>query len=85
MIWSSVQKLCVCTFPAGATSQDKNLTSAPVNPLKWKSPDRDIVINKTAAEKNSLEIKLPFHLWAATLNYHLTTHLLPMVRAALFP
>lgn len=72
-----------CARPAGATSQDKNLHSAPVNPLKWKSPDRDIVINKSAGEKNELEIKLPFHLWAFTLNYHLTS--CPDLRATLFP
>lgn len=38
---------------AGATSQDKNLPSVPVNPLRWKSPDRNIMINKTADEKRA--------------------------------
>lgn len=43
--------------PAGATSQDKNLPSVSANPLRWKPPDKDILINKTAGEKSSLEIK----------------------------
>lgn len=43
--------------PAGATSQDKNLPSVSANLLRWKKPDKDIMINKTAGEKSSLEIK----------------------------
>lgn len=37
--------------PAGATSQDRT------NLRRWKSPDRGIVINKTAGVKSSQDIK----------------------------
>lgn len=61
--------------PAGATSEDKNLPSVPVNPPRWKSPDRDIMINKTPGEKSALEIKSCLFISAVRVNCHLTTHL----------
>lgn len=54
-------RLCIykkkkCT-PTGAASQDKNLPPVPASQLRWKPPDKVIMINKTAVQKSSLEIK----------------------------
>lgn len=43
--------------PTGAASQDKNLPPVPASQLRWKPPDKVIMINKTAVEKSPLEIK----------------------------
>lgn len=75
MIWIDILKNA---RPAGATSQDKHLPSVPTNLLRLKSPDKDIMINKTAGEKSCLEIKSCLFIWAVTVNCHLTTHLSQM-------